>query len=77
VGSRTLSFSSDTAGYDLAELQAKGVAKLLPGRFIDMLLGCAMALFGTVVALPRAALADGTAEDPKDRLAVDRDDGPN
>jgi hypothetical protein len=36
-----------------------------------------MALFGTVVALPRAALADGTAEDPKDRLAVDRDDGPN
>ena len=66
-----------TAGYDLAELHAEGVAKLLPVRVTDMLLGCAMALVGTAVAFPRAALADGTAEDPKDRLAVDHDDGSN
>lgn len=66
-----------TVGYDLAELDAEGIAKLLPERVIDMLLGCAMALVGTAVAFPRAALADGTADDPKDRLAVDHDDGSN
>jgi len=63
------------AGYDLAELHAEGIAKLLPARVIDMLLGCAVTLVGTAVAFPRAALADATVEDPKDWLAVDRDDG--
>lgn len=63
--------------YDLAELHAEGIAKLLPERVIDMLLGCAMALVGTAVAFPRGALADGAVDDPKDRLAVDHDDGSN
>ena len=63
--------------YVLAELHAEGIAKLLPEWVIDMLLGCAMALVGTAIAFPRAALADGTADDPKGRLAVDRDDGSN
>ncbi|MDR3420817.1 MAG: FUSC family protein [Xanthobacteraceae bacterium] len=45
--------------YDLAELNTEGIAKLLPERVIDMLLGCAMALVGTAAAFPRMAAVDG------------------
>jgi hypothetical protein len=63
--------------YDLAELHAEGIAKLLPERVIDMLIGCAMALVGTAVAFPRAAVTEvgGPADKPKNRTVVDRDDG--
>jgi hypothetical protein len=44
--------------YDLAELDTEGVAKLLPERVIDMLLGCAMALVGTAAAFPRMAVIE-------------------
>jgi Fusaric acid resistance protein-like len=43
--------------YDLAEFN-QGIAKLLPERVIDMLIGCAMALVGTAVAFPRTADAE-------------------
>jgi uncharacterized membrane protein YccC len=43
--------------YDLAELHAEGIAKLLPERVIDMLIGCAMALVGTAAAFPRLPAA--------------------
>jgi hypothetical protein len=61
--------------YDLAELHAEGIAKLLPARVIDMLIGCAIALVGTAVAFPRAAVADAPVAEPKGSLAVNRDDG--
>jgi hypothetical protein len=60
---------------DLAELHAEGIAKLLPARVIDMLIGCAIALVGTAVAFPRAAVADAPVAEPKGSLAVNRDDG--
>jgi uncharacterized membrane protein YccC len=44
--------------YDLAELDARGIATLLLERVIDILLGCAIALAGTVAAFPRQALND-------------------
>jgi F0F1-type ATP synthase assembly protein I len=51
--------------YDLAEFHSQDIAKLLPERVVDMLIGCAMALVGTAAAFPRAApLGDG--EDPDD-----------
>lgn len=40
--------------YDLAEFHSQGIAKLLPERVVDMLIGCAMALVGTAAAFPRA-----------------------
>jgi hypothetical protein len=43
--------------YDLAELN-QGVAKLLPERVIDMLIGCTMAPVGTAFAFPRAAVVE-------------------
>lgn len=43
--------------YDLSELD-QGIAKLLPERIIDMLIGCAMALIGTAFAFPRTAAAE-------------------
>ena len=71
--------------YDLAELDAQGIAKLLPERVIDMLLGCAMALVGTAAAFPRAAAAEldslideapvAAAPKPGERAAAGRDDG--
>jgi len=62
--------------YDLAELHAQGIAKLLPERVMDMLLGCAMALVGTAVAFPRTApeVEDVAAQAPVGD-AAGRDDG--
>jgi len=56
--------------YDLAEF-GQGIAKLLPERVIDMLLGCAMALAGTAAAFPRTAAAelDGLVEEKPSREA--------
>ena len=61
--------------YDLAELNTEGVAKLLPERVIDMLLGCAMALVGTAAALPRQAVAeiDSLAAETPAREGAGRD----
>jgi len=51
--------------YDLAEFDSQSIARLLPERVIDMLLGCAIALLGTAAAFPRAAVGKphGAAED--------------
>jgi uncharacterized membrane protein YccC len=62
--------------YDLAEFD-QGIAKLLPERVIDMLLGCAMALVGTAAAFPRLpaaaldSLVDGAPAVPRDPLGED------
>lgn len=71
--------------YDLAELDTEGIAKLLPERVIDMLLGCAMALVGTAAAFPREAVAEiggrveetptGQPSPRRKRHAVGSDDG--
>jgi len=70
--------------YYLAELDM-GIAKLLPERVVDMLLGCAMALAGTAFAFPHLAAAEldslvGDPPKPDDsrggrRQAAIHDDG--
>lgn len=67
--------------YDLSELDA-GIAKLLPERVIDMLIGCAMALIGTAFAFPRTAAAeieslidDRPAPPDRDARRITEDDG--
>jgi Fusaric acid resistance protein-like len=59
--------------YDLAELD-QGIAKVLPERVIDMLIGCAMALVGTAAAFPRTAVAelDSLVDDAPGREASGR-----
>ena len=42
--------------YDLTVLSARGLAGLLTERLEDILLGCAIALFGTAAAFPREAV---------------------
>jgi hypothetical protein len=64
--------------YDVAELDTAGIAKLLPERVIDMLLGCAMALVGTAAAFPRMAVIEEeptvAAPDEAKRPATAEDD---
>ncbi len=65
------------ARYDLAELHAAGTPGLLPARVSGIPLAYPLARGGAAVALPRPAVANSTADDPKERLAVDPDKGSN
>jgi uncharacterized membrane protein YccC len=64
--------------YDLANLDARGITKLLSERVIDMLLGCTIALVGTAAAFPRlpAAELDSLVEQSPDSAAPQRGDRP-
>src|SRR5262249_52302749 len=50
--------------YDVAEFGSPSIPTILPGRVVDMLIGCAIALVATAAAFPRAAALrpDGSAE---------------